>query len=110
MNQPESLPLLHGYQIVLPHPQHPGNPPPGLLRWHYIKCVIRRFAHSDYKNLQNIFYSELPLRMQGESDDEGTDSECEWPSAVLDRARAMQMEINERQERKREVAEWVNRL
>ena len=50
--------------------------------------------------------------MEGESDDEdeGTDSECEWPSAALDRMRALQMEIKERQERRKEVAEWVKGL
>ena len=90
-----TLPRLHGYQIGPPQPQHACNPPPGLLRWHYIQCVIRRFAHSDYKTLQNIFYYELSLRMKGESDDEDTDSECEWPSAALDHGQAMQMEIEE---------------
>jgi hypothetical protein len=49
----------------------------------------------------------LPLRMEGDSDDEGTDSECEWPSAVLDRGRALQTTIEDVEERQRSVAEWV---
>jgi hypothetical protein len=49
----------------------------------------------------------LPLRMEGDSDDEGTDSEYEWPSAVFDRGRAMQMDIAEHEERQRLIAEWA---
>jgi len=102
-------PRLHGYRTSPPQPQHARNPPPGLIRWHYLQCVIRKFAHSDYRSLQNIHYCELPLRMEGDSDDEGTDSECEWPSAVLDRGRAMQMAIEDREDRQRSVAEWVTK-
>jgi hypothetical protein len=56
--------------------------------------------------MENIYFSELPLRMEGDSDDEGTDSEYEWPSATFDRGRAMQMEIEHHEERQRFVAEW----
>ena len=100
---------LHGHEASPPQPKHARNPPPGLLRWHYLQCVIRKFAHSDYKNLQNIYYYELSLKMEGDSgsEDEGTDSECEWPSAALDRGRATQMVIEDREARKRVVAEWV---
>jgi hypothetical protein len=72
-----------------------------------LQCVIRKFGHDDYKNLQNIHYCELALRMEGDSDDEGTDSECEWPSAILDRGRAMQMDIAEDEEHQRLTAEWA---
>ncbi|KAI9447231.1 hypothetical protein F5148DRAFT_1020459 [Russula earlei] len=80
---PSSYPLLHGYRIHPPQPQHPRNPPPGLIRWHYLQCVLRKFAHSDYRGLQNIYFYERPMRMEGDSDDEGTDSDFEWPSANL---------------------------
>ncbi|KAI0283404.1 hypothetical protein BGY98DRAFT_952261 [Russula aff. rugulosa BPL654] len=106
---PASIPPLHGHEVSPPQPQHARNPPPGLLRWHYLQCVIRKFAHSDYKNLQNISYCELSLKMEGDSEDEdeGTDSECEWPSVTLDRGRAMQMAVEDREVLKRVVAEWV---
>src|SRR5260370_39484143 len=84
-----------------------ATPPPGLFRWHYLQCVVRKFAHPDYRNSQNIFYYELPLRMEGDSDDEGTDNNYEWPTAALDHGRAMQMAIEDRDERQRFVAEWV---
>src|SRR5260221_2423371 len=97
---PTYLPSLHGYRISPPQPQHDRNPPPGLIRWHYLQCVIRKFAHSDYRNLPNIWHYELPLAMEGDSDNElneGTDSEFEWPTAALDRGRAMQMAIEDRE-------------
>jgi hypothetical protein len=59
--------------------------------------------------MQNIHYCELPLSMEGDSDDEGTDSEYEWPSAALDRGRAMRMAIEHHEERQRFVAEWATR-
>jgi hypothetical protein len=45
--------------------------------------------------------------MEGDSDDEGTDIEHDWPSAPFDHGRAMQMEIEHREERQRSVAQWV---
>ena len=61
--------------------------------------------------MQNIHYPELlPLAMEGDSDDEGTDSGYEWPSAALDHGRAMQMAIEHREERQKFVAEWVIRV
>jgi hypothetical protein len=47
--------------------------------------------------------------MEGDSDDEdeGTDSEYQWPSAMFDRGRAMQTDIEEHEERQRLVAEWI---
>ena len=61
--------------------------------------------------MQHINYFELPLRMEGDSDDEDTDdSEPNWPSAPLDYGRAMQAMIGEFKEQQRAVAEWVTTL
>jgi len=60
--------------------------------------------------MQNILYYELPLPMEGDSDDEGTDSEFEWPSAALDRGRAMQAAIMDQEERQRSVEEWITKV
>ena len=73
---PTGFPPLHRTRITTP-PLPDGHPPPGLIRWHYLQCVIRKFAHTDYRSLQHIYYSELDLPMEGDSDDEGTDSEFE---------------------------------
>ena len=47
--------------------------------------------------------------MEGDSDDEGTDSEFEWPSAALDRGRAMHAAIEDHEERQRFVEEWISK-
>ena len=99
--------ILHGHRASPPNPNALKNPPPGLFRWHYLQCVIRKFAHADYLNMQNIRYSELSLRMEGDSDDEDTDGEPDWPSAALDYGRAMQAMTREFEERQRAVVEWV---
>ena len=82
--------------------------PPGLFRWHYLQCVLKRFAHEDYKNLENINFSELPLRMEGDSNDDGTDSEAEWPSKGLDLGRVVENSSKEREECHRAVATWIS--
>jgi hypothetical protein len=107
--RPVALPAIHGHHASPPQPQLNNVPPPGLFRWHYLQCVLKRFAHEDYKNLENIDFSELPLRMEGDSDDDGTDSEAEWPSLVLDLGRVMKNSLEEREERHRAVATWISK-
>jgi hypothetical protein len=55
----------------------------------------------------SIYFIELPLNMEGDSNDEGTDDDGEWPSAALDRGKAMEMEIEQYEEHQRFVAEWA---
>ena len=106
---PSDAPSLHRIKITSPPlPDGYKHPPPGLFRWHYLQCVIRKFAHTDYRSLQHIYHSELDLPIEGDSDDEGTDSEFEWPSAPLDLGRAMLETIDAREEQRRVVAEWVS--
>ncbi|KAJ7103054.1 hypothetical protein B0H15DRAFT_191074 [Mycena belliarum] len=101
------FPALHGHPARPPQPQHPDNPPPGLFRWHYLQCVLRKFAHNDYKSLANIAYSEMPIKMEGDSDDEGTDSEAEWPSKGFDLGRQVEDSLAEREERRHATAQWI---
>jgi len=60
--------------------------------------------------MQNIRYSELSLRMDGDPDDEDTDGEPDWPSAALDYGRAMQAMARDFEEHQRAVVEWVTAL
>jgi hypothetical protein len=48
--------------------------------------------------------------MEGDFDDEDTDSEHEWPSAAFDRGRAVEAETKQHEERQRFVGEWVTAL
>ncbi|KDR67644.1 hypothetical protein GALMADRAFT_161443 [Galerina marginata CBS 339.88] len=105
---PSAYPAVHGLQVRPPQPQLTNVPPPGLFRWHYLQCVLGRFAHDDYKNLENIYFYELPLRMEGDSEDDGTDSEAEWPSKGLDLGRVVENSLEESTERRRAVATWIS--
>ncbi|KIJ90736.1 hypothetical protein K443DRAFT_14992 [Laccaria amethystina LaAM-08-1] len=42
------------------------------------------YAHCDHENHLNVDFPELPLRMAGDSDNDGTNSEAEWPTRLLD--------------------------
>ena len=106
--RPTAYPAIHRHRASPPQPQLNNVPPPGLFRWHYLQCVLKRFAHDDYKNLENIKISELPPRMEGDSDDDGTDSEVEWPSLGLDLGRVVENILEEREERYRAVATWIS--
>ena len=102
---------LQGRLAGPPNPDHASNPPLGLIRWHYLQCVIRKFAHPDYKAIQNIDYCELPLPKMGDSasddEDEGTDGDYGWPSAILDYGRARQAAIEDNEERQRLIEGWI---
>ena len=110
IQRPTAYPAIHGHLASPPQPQHENVPPPGLFRWHYLQCVLKRFAHDDYKNLENINFPELPLRMEGDSDDDGTDSEAEWPSKGLDLGRVVENSLEEREERHQAVATWISTM
>jgi len=105
--RPVTYPAIHGYRASPPQPWLNNVPPPGLFRWHYLQCVLKRFAHDDYKSLENINFSELPLPMEGDSDDDGTDSEAEWPSLSLDLGRVAEDSLKEREECHQAVAKWI---
>ncbi|KAJ3766335.1 hypothetical protein FB446DRAFT_395440 [Lentinula raphanica] len=98
---------LHGQTITPPNPASPINPPPGLFRWHYLQGVIRKFSTTDYQNIENIAMYETSVLMKGDSDDEGTDSEADWPSAIFDRGRFAYAQAQLEAERMDAVARWI---
>ncbi|KAJ3754983.1 hypothetical protein EV360DRAFT_50601 [Lentinula raphanica] len=98
---------LHGKVIATPNPASPVNPPPGLFRWHYLQCVIRKFSTTDYQNIAHIALYEKSVPMKGDSEDEGTDSEADWPSAIFDRGRMAYAEAQLEAERMDAVAQWI---
>ena len=70
--------------------------------------MLKRFAHDCYKDLDNIFFFELPLWMEGDSDDNGMGSEMEWPSMALDLGRNVENSLKEREECNQAVAKWIS--
>ncbi|KIK02261.1 hypothetical protein K443DRAFT_97209 [Laccaria amethystina LaAM-08-1] len=105
-----NLPPLHGHPAHPPQPLHNRNPPPGLFRWHYLQCVVKKFGHNDYKTLQNINFLELPFQMEGDSDDDSTDSEAQWPSMAFDLGRNVENSRMEHAERHQAVTNWISSM
>ncbi|KAJ3769689.1 hypothetical protein FB446DRAFT_206217 [Lentinula raphanica] len=70
-------PLMNGWIISPPNPTSPNNPPPGLFRWHYLQCVIKRFRAAGYDSIEHIaMYENTPLREgDPENDRDGPDSD-----------------------------------
>ncbi|KAF7295017.1 hypothetical protein MIND_01039800 [Mycena indigotica] len=102
--------LIHGCIASPPNPDRDSIPPPGLLRWHYLQCVIKKFGHSNYTSLAGIQFPNLMevVDSDEDSDDEsGTDDEADWPSKSLDLGRAIEAERVEGQERLELVDEWL---
>jgi len=67
--------MVHGYQITL----HPLNaliplPPVGVFNWHYLQCILRKFATDQYRNLPCVSYFNFPFRsIDDEDEDEDWD-------------------------------------
>jgi len=94
---------------------HGGNeplPPQGAFDGHYLQCVAKRFATSDYKTVSGIYFHVYPFKTASdESDDEfefEDDDEIEppYPTYRFDRFLAKQGKIQMMHERNKEVALW----
>ncbi|KAJ7920747.1 hypothetical protein B0H13DRAFT_171413 [Mycena leptocephala] len=72
-----------------------------------LQCVLQKFADTEYKSLGHIYYSELPLEMEGDSDSDSTNSEADWPSAGLDRGRALQNQHQDERTKRVIVQDWI---
>ncbi|KAM6493645.1 hypothetical protein JOM56_010006, partial [Amanita muscaria] len=44
--------MLHGHTITL----STHDPPIGMFNWHYLQCVLKKFATADYKQIGNIYF------------------------------------------------------
>ncbi|KAK1223640.1 hypothetical protein PQX77_013488 [Marasmius sp. AFHP31] len=101
------VPLVHRYLVSPPRPDQQSLPPLGLLRWHYLQCVIKKFKTDALENVPNISHFELPFRTEDDDDDSGTDSDFEWPSAVFDRGRALVQEEEAGIQRMENIRNWI---
>ena len=57
--------MLHGHTITL-STRDASFPPIGVFNWHYVQCVLKRFATDEYKQSQNIYYFSLPFHTREE--------------------------------------------
>jgi hypothetical protein len=87
-------------------------PPKGVFGWHYLQCVAKRFATSDYKLFPAIYFYVYPFKTTSdESDDEfefedNDEIEPPYPTYRFDRFMAEQGKKQMIHERNQEVALW----
>jgi hypothetical protein len=64
-------PMLHGHQVTLiTHDPSLSLPPAGVFNWHYVQCVLTKFATDAYKAVDNVHYFSLPFRTRDDDDDD----------------------------------------
>ncbi len=117
--EPQLIPdvaILHGHQITLA--AHSADPlsPAGVFNWHYLQCVIKRFATSEYKEIENINFFTLPFRTEDDDesdfdfDDERNIANPPYPSYLVELAEARVRQRMEDAERNSAIAEWNSRV
>ncbi|KAJ3976530.1 hypothetical protein EV361DRAFT_276767 [Lentinula raphanica] len=63
-------PYVNGTRVSPPNPNSPTNPPPGLFRWHYLQCVIKRFGTASYDRIEHIAMYENPPFRKGDPEND----------------------------------------
>ena len=66
--------MCHSYHISLTtHDPSLDLPPFSMFNWHYIQCIIKKFATTDYWAFNNIYHFVQPFRMRDGIEDEESD-------------------------------------
>lgn len=116
--------MCHGTQITLF--DHSGSsmpvarPPVGVFNWHYIQCVLKKFASADYRNFGNVSYFVRPFHTgdggdDSDEDDDESDRDFDdlrniadppYPSYFWDLAQARALQRLEEAERHQAILAW----
>ena len=91
-------------------------PPIGVFDWHYLQCVLLRFATDQYKQLPNIaFFVHAFKTADDESEDlddfeDDINDEPPYPSYRFDRLTELKWEKHREKERLKEVGQWASNV
>ncbi|KAF9072463.1 hypothetical protein BDP27DRAFT_415036 [Rhodocollybia butyracea] len=88
-------------------PPNSTSPPPGLMYWHYLQCVIRKFGHQMFRESDNIVHFEQPMPMEDDLQDEDENEGGFWPTAMLDLGSMYKEQLEEKLKKHEETASWV---
>ena len=112
-----NVPMLHGHPITLTTHNGSPLPPVGVFNWHYLQCVLKRFATDEYKQIQNIYHFTMPFRTEDDDDESDFDFDDErnianppYPSYPIELAEARARQHLEDAERNCAIAEWNSRV
>ena len=105
-------PLFH-HLIDIRSQSNLANPPPGVFAWHYIQCVLAKFATDEYKDLANINHINLPFRTEDDDDDDDPEfddprnvEDPPYPSYLLDLAWSRRCQEVEEVEQRQDIERW----
>jgi hypothetical protein len=110
--------LLHGHTITFStHDPKVSLPPTGVFNWHYIQCVLKKFATDEYQQVDNVQHNALPFRTRDDADDEDVDFDDErniadppYPSYLRELAEARARQYFEAAERNRAIEAWSSSI
>jgi hypothetical protein len=112
-----NVPMLHGHPITLTAHDASPLPPVGMFNWHYLQCVLKRFATNEYKQIENIYHFTVPFRTGDDDDesdfdfvDERNNANPPYPSYPIELVEARARQHLEDAERNCAIAEWNSRV
>ena len=84
----------------------------GVFDWHYLQCVLNKFATPDYKKFDNINYFSFPFRTRDDEDESDIDERnivnppSSYPPYHWDLAEARARQRLEVEERDQAILTW----
>lgn len=111
----EDFPPLHGHLVTLSTRNSSVSiPPPGIMGWHYLQCVLRHFATEEYKALPGISEEVRLFKVRDDdSDEEGDEEDDEeggeehlYPSYRMDQYVSHLAEQQRTEETNGAIAQW----
>jgi hypothetical protein len=111
-------PALHGRQVTLSsNDTSLSLPPAGVFNWHYLQCVLKKFATPAFTETHNIYYFTYPFRTRDDDDESDIDFDDErnianppYPSYLWELAEARARQHLETAERDRGVLTWNSKV
>jgi hypothetical protein len=107
---------LHGTEITLTTDNDTPLPPPGVLDWHYLQCVMNKFGSRSYKQVDNITYTTVPFRTVDDEadeiweDDDHDSDDALYPTYWLDKLFSREYKKVKRAESHRTIVHWRSNI
>jgi hypothetical protein len=89
-------------------------PPVGVFNWHYVQCVLKKFATPEFREFGNISYFVRPSD-DGDDDDDDSDRDFDdprnianppYPGYLFDLSQSKALQRLEKAERQRAILAW----
>lgn len=87
----------------------------GVFNWHYLQCVLKKFATGEYRQIPNIYYFTVPFRTREEVENDESDFDFDdernianppYPSYLIELAEARERQHLEDVERNQAIVAW----